>query len=166
MKCIVKSLPLHLQPSSQWAKARRNGTTKLNTWNKEPEWAIKLIEKECKARELTFIWHNVSKRKCSTGMAYSCFVKTTYGERTWIGQTLTISAGSDELSQKQVLLHEIAHFNAGIQNMHNEKFIKEVIRLYRKHGLLEKVATGELHEYATVAKACAKAWGRSKKAQK
>jgi hypothetical protein len=164
-KCVVKALPLHLQPSSQWAKARREGTTKTDTWNKEPEWAIKLIQKECKVRSLTFVWHNAS-RKASSGRAYSNFCKQTYGDRTWVGPTLTITAGTDEEGQKHVLLHEIAHFNVGIGHKHDAVFIAEVIRLYRKYDLLEATATGKHWEYPTVAKACVKAWNRTVAARK
>jgi len=77
--------------------------------------------------------------------------------------TMTISAGWDDDCVKQIVLHEIAHFNVGIHHKHDAVFIKEVIRLYRKYGLLEKVATKELYEYPTVVKACAKSFNRGRK---
>ncbi len=129
--------------------------------NDVPLWALEMVNRYCTRPKCTLLWVSRS-RKPSSGWANSSGTTLTeYGDREFLpGPIIKMQAGTDEVEAKWVLLHEIAHINRWSGYGHDEKFYKEAVRLYKKHGegLLEVVARDS--RYPTEKKVCEKALAR------
>lgn len=136
--------------------------------SKLPEWARDIAQAEIKKAFCTLIWNERSKATTS-GVASWGKILTQQGEHHRIlGPVITCTVGTDQPmeAQKALLLHEIAHHNAGLHNDHNAIWQKEAVRLYRKYGLLEWIATSGWPVYACEKKAVATALQRCQAAKR
>ena len=113
-----------------------------------PDWAVSLVEQVCKdynrAKPADLVWHN-SKHVKSGGVTY--YAKTMSGKqmlkRTKTGRLVVfrgkirLSAGTDEIDQKLVLLHELAHWIVvrGKATGHTVRFWKQAFELYERYGI-------------------------------
>lgn len=136
--------------------------------SKLPDWARDIAQAELKKAYCTLIWNERSKATTS-GVASWGKVLTQHGDHYRIeGPVITCTVGTDQPmeAQKALLLHEIAHHNVGLHCDHGPTWQKEVVRLYRKYGLLEWVATSGWPVYACEKKAVATALLRSRAAKR
>jgi len=112
--------------------------------NPPPEWATALIERVCagegrrEPRQVQW-WH--SKDAYSSG-------------RYWDGEKrLHITAGTMELDQEMVLLHELGHHLARPTWHHNKRYWELTFKLYDRYGSYGLMAwavvrEGEMHAKA------------------
>lgn len=145
-----------------------------------PDWAKAIAREECSAKTLTLVWNKQGASKAWHGgksyrANYVSGVAHAWGKRVSVwgdvcritGPVITINAGAatSALYQLSVLLHEIAHINVGAGHDHDKVWQKEVVRLYRKYDLLQKVLDGEWYGYECERKAVETALNRSRSKQ-
>lgn len=131
-----------------------------------PEWAQKIVAKECKLKSVALLWNPQGGRRARyvSGVAQYGRYEVKWGEVVArYGYSILVNAGKAtcERNQLYVLLHEVAHHNVGLHRGHDAEFMKEAIRLYRKHRILEEVLAGGWSPYPTERKAIEKALKRS-----
>lgn len=130
---------------------------------KPPMWALLLVMRECTKPSVTLDW-GTGSHDYTSGMAHQYGKTYVEGGRPVYrtnGPCIRITAGkhSSDAEQRSTVLHEIAHINVGCHHMHGDAWLKEVVRLYRKHGLLDYAARNA--RYAVERRACQKAINRS-----
>ena len=64
----------------------------------------------------------------------------------WPTTRIVVTAGTDEMDARMVLLHELAHVVAGPRAHHGPKWRRTALRLYRRYGGAEVVAHAAEHE--------------------
>lgn len=110
-----------------------------NNMKQAPEWVTKLIEhvvKEHSHRALPkLIWRKRSGFH-SSGTTYTGFNKK-----------IIVRYGSDELDQRLVLLHELAHWISPKNSGHTVRFWKTAWMLYDIYGIPEKYAVDREKHY-------------------
>jgi Zn-dependent peptidase ImmA (M78 family) len=118
-----------------------------------PTWAVNLTEEVCKdykrALPVKLQWHNSKIHKMSSGHA-------TYYRLSGARMMIHVTAGSDIVYQRLVLLHELAHHitNKRKRCGHNAKFWHLAFELYDRYGVGIEVAhkrEKNYKKYATVA---------------
>ena len=72
--------------------------------------------------------------------------RETSGVTQWEDSRIRITAGTEVLDQRMVLLHELAHLLAPERAMHSMVWARIAARLYRKYGGPEIVAWAIAHE--------------------
>lgn len=135
--------------------------------SKLPDWARSVAESALTVPSCTIIW-NERKGSVTSGVAQWDKIITNYGERYRLpGRVITCTVGPTACmnARMALLLHEIAHHNVGVSAMHTERWQREVVRLYRKHGILEWVHTRDWASYACEKDAVARAVCRANAAR-
>ena len=143
----------------------------LLSQNRKPEaplWLLAVMEQELsKPCRLTL---QKKSRGTTTGTAWS-FTRLEMDFDHELGARIHLSIAPDEDSRWTlfVALHEIAHINVGTHNEHNEIWLKEAMRLYRKYDLINWLAevmqepASIYRSYRTEEKAIIKASSRKAK---
>ena len=129
------------------AETREKVRAPLSNWEVPgyrpvPEWALEIARKEIKDGPVILIW-NHRRGIHTTGVAYNPgWTFYAHGARYPVGRAIRIREGRDASHDETlfVLLHEIAHLNAGPTAKHGPAFVREAMRLYRKYGLVEYAA--------------------------
>lgn len=89
----------------------------------QPEWATPIIKEVCRQhkRKLPKMKWIRRNRKCSSGICYP--------------RSITICAGTEQLDQKQVLLHELSHWICGKrkQKGHTVRFWRKLFELLKQY---------------------------------
>jgi hypothetical protein len=146
--------PVKIVRPKSWHQAK--GTVPL------PKWAEQIIKRELKGiQKAVYVAWSETPAGRGSGRAYGN--KYSRVEGRWVGPALTMRNNvKDPLEQQKALtIHEVCHLKVGLTHSHDEVFTAEVIRMYRKYGLLEWVDANSW-EYPSINKAIKKALARSK----
>lgn len=150
--------PCKIVRPKKWYQAK--GTQEL------PKWAEKIIKKELRGILTTvYVAWSVTTTGRGGGRAYAN--KYSRVEEAWVGPAITMRNNTKHCMERQMalLIHEVCHLRVGLSHNHDEVFTAEVIRMYRRYGILEWVHE-KAWEYKSIHQAIGKALARSASAKK
>lgn len=105
-----------------------------------PAWATKLVDTVCRSygyslKRPTLVWRQSKTKSYTSGFTYDR------------GNRVVVTAGTDPVQHKVVLLHEMAHWLAGPGVRHSPAFWDIAYDLYSTHGVYRAalgIETGSL----------------------